>query len=486
LVNKIFLYLLHNFKANSKFNKLKNSLLDEASHEICSQEVTDQSLEKRLKSLRSFVNNLEPKSIEKHEEPIEQHTTIVESTAPPLSENVLETNSTSTSTAYYDMVSEQARRKLEDAHFLPGDAFAQLNTQLNALKNVNDEEKVTASAPPPSIVPLMTIDSESETQPPLSIQRHNYHHYEMVNQTTVVDYNLEKIKQLNQLNYPRLAWNKISQNQASTQQLNDEPLLAESTQSDFQLVSEMLIEKNAQINVELMRFFDADQLCKDLECYYKCKQIQNENFDVTLNDFIKTHSVLSEFQFENTNAKSGGVCSYRNHEFFELCKDYYEARQLVSKCVRYMLEFKWQFIANQMRTIWSFEKYTIESTGMCGDQQQCKHELTSEKAYLNKLEVAKLQTMFYELRFNLIKSGLVSSQFCSKLAKYKIESYLHDFLLKFKSKNEFIVTKTGLKINDVDTIHSVNHELKTLIDILIYFNRKHCKPSFKVFQKREK
>ena len=148
-----------------------------------------------------------------------------------------------------------------------------------------------------------------------------------------------------------------------------------------------------------------------------------------------------------------------------------------------MLEFKWQFIANQMRTIWTFEKYTIEAQGMCGDQQNCKHELASEKAYLNRVEVAKLQTMLYELRFSLIKSGLISSQFFSKLAKFKIESYLHDFVLKFKIRNEFFTAKNGLLTSDLDTIASLNGELKILIDILIYFNRKHSKPSLKVFQK---
>ena len=428
-------------------------------------------MEKRLKSLKSFVNNLEPKN---KEEIVEQSKNL-SCSAPPLPDET-EANLLPKENAYYDMISEQARLKIENNS---EEAFAQLNTQLNVLKRGDDKSVTTASAP--SLYaesPLMAnVESESHTIPH-SIHRHPY---EACSQTTVVDYNLEKIKQLNQLNYPRLVWNKISSSQIQQSttmgETNEDEL--ESTQNHFQIVSEALVKKNAQIDAELMRFFDVDQLCKDLECYYKCKQIQSENIEVNVNDFIQTHSTLSEFQYETS------VKSYRTHEFFELCKDYYEARQLVSKCVRYMLEFKWQFIANQMRTIWSFEKYTIESSGMCGDQQQCKHELTSEKAYLNKLEIAKLQTMLYELRFNLIKSGLVSSQFCSKLAKYKIESYLHDFLLKFKSKNELISTKTGLKTNDMETISSVNSELKTLIDILIYFNRKQCKPSFKIFQKEK-
>ena len=138
-----------------------------------------------------------------------------------------------------------------------------------------------------------------------------------------------------------------------------------------------------------------------------------------------------------------------------------------------MNEFKWQCLTNQMRAIWSFEKYTIESTAICGDQQQVKHELTSEKAYLNKTELAKLQNMFSELRLNLIKSGLVSSQFCSKLARVKLESYLHDFLNRIRNfdykKNDQIIKFT-----------TINAELKMLLDILFYFNRKLAKPSTKI------
>lgn len=65
----------------------------------------------------------------------------------------------------------------------------------------------------------------------------------------------------------------------------------------------------------------------------------------------------------------------------------------------------------------------------------------------------------YELRFNLTKNGLISSLFCSKLAKFKIESYLNEFLLKFNTRS-----------NDV-SLNST--ELRTILDILFYFYRKH-------------
>ena len=121
----------------------------------------------------------------------------------------------------------------------------------------------------------------------------------------------------------------------------------------------------------------------------------------------------------------------------------------------------------------NFEKYTIESNAICGDQQHVKHELTAEKAYLNKTELSKLQTQLYELRLNMIKSGLVSSQFCAKLARVKLESFLHDFFAKVRSVD-------WKRVNDpMPQLSALNSEVKILIDILCYFNRKQAKPSMK-------
>lgn len=268
------------------------------------------------------------------------------------------------------------------------------------------------------------VSPSAPSAPPLEIQ------------PQVIDYNLDQIKQVNKLNYPRLNWNHQS-------------LSADSLDQD------------------LSRFYDKDQLCKDLEIYYKCKLISSEKFDSNLADFIRLHSNLKEFDFDPSNTNQ-----HRKNEFYELLKDYYEARKLVLKCERHINEFKWTTIAEQMNKIWSFEKYTIESFGVCGDQQRCKHELTSEKAYLNRLELNKLQSMFYELRFNLIKNGLISSQFCSKLAKLKLESYLHDFLNKFESN--YHLTN--------ENCFNYNNQLKLVLDILFYFFRKHSKPNQTSFQ----
>ena len=101
--------------------------------------------------------------------------------------------------------------------------------------------------------------------------------------------------------------------------------------------------------------------------------------------------------------------------------------------------------------------------GQCGDQQRCKHELTSEKAYLNQLELTKLKSVLYELRFNLIKNGLASAQFGTRLAKCKLESYLREFIAKFQ---------TGAF--DIE----LNNQLKVAVDILFYFYRKQNKNQY--------
>ena len=109
-----------------------------------------------------------------------------------------------------------------------------------------------------------------------------------------------------------------------------------------------MTERNLEIDDELMRFFERDQLCKELEVYYKCRQIQTEMYDAFLDEFIREHSNLSEFKYE---LKCQQADEFR-HGFYELVKDYYEARLLVKKCTRHMNEFKWQCLTKQMRAIW--------------------------------------------------------------------------------------------------------------------------------------
>jgi hypothetical protein len=192
--------------------------------------INDQNLEKRLKSLTSFVNNLEPSRNDTifPKEP----NSVVTSSAPPLNASQKE----ETTSNYYDMISQQAQVNAKAD-------FSQLTTQLNDIK---------IRAPP---------------HPGLLHQNHQSNQMNMhLNETTtVVDFNLEKIKQLNQFNYPRLAWNKAANHKSHSV---DEHA-TESSESEFESITEMILKKNRQIDAELMRFFDMDQLCKDLECYYK-------------------------------------------------------------------------------------------------------------------------------------------------------------------------------------------------------------------------
>ena len=105
------------------------------------------------------------------------------------------------------------------------------------------------------------------------------------------------------------------------------------------------MERNAEIDEELMRFFERDQLCKELEIYYKCKQVQSETYGAAVDEFVRAHSRLAEFRHERRGDEFG-------LGFFELVKDYFEARLLVRKCTRHMNEFKWQCLGGQMRAIW--------------------------------------------------------------------------------------------------------------------------------------
>jgi len=76
--------------------------------------------------------------------------------------------------------------------------------------------------------------------------------------------------------------------------------------------------------------------------------------------------------------------------------------------------------------------------------------------------------MLYDLRLNLIKNGLISSQFCSKLARNKIESYLHNFLFRIKQFDS--------RLEQQQMFLNINTDLKVVIDILFFFYRKQAKP----------
>ena len=413
-----------------------------------------------MKSIRTFINNREPIYEQEEESSISNN-------EEKSCENVSENHSIETSLKndqYYKMIEDKVKNRIQN-NDENSKSFDNLNRLLSNLKTTDSITQSAVPAQTPS-APLQETNSIKQT---------------LLETNRLIDFNLDKIKQMNQLHYPRLSWNKTNAKTLKEDNKDESNLsnLEDTNHINLSIVTEFTRKKNQLVESELMRFFDRDQLCKDLEVYYKCKQIQSEQFDSCLDHFIKTHSNLYEFSSDFINPKT----NHRKHEFYELLKDYYEARLLVNKCIRHVNEFKWECIANQMRKIWSFEKYTIESSGTCSDQQRCKHELKSEKAYLNRIELQKMQVMLFELRFNLIKTGLISSQFCSKLAKCKIESYLHNFFNRFKKIDDLNSRNSS---NFDDSYININDELKYLIDILFYFNRKQMKPSLNILENSNK
>lgn len=191
--------------------------------------------------------------------------------------------------------------------------------------------------------------------------------------TTTIDYNLERIQHNAHLDYPRLNWNRAR--------------LATSISSGDEQQQQQ--HEAEAIESELNRFYDVDLMCKELEVYYKCKHMQSQLVDKCALEFVERHSLLDEHRY----AIMGGSGAEQRHnaEFYELVRDYYEARRLVVKLQKHIGDFKRSVLVGNMKKAWAFEKYTIESFGTCGDQQRVKHELTSEKAYLNKIELTKLQ-----------------------------------------------------------------------------------------------
>jgi hypothetical protein len=163
---------------------------------------------------------------------------------------------------------------------------------------------------------------------------------------------MEKIKAINKLQYPRLNWNKTSLFNSTCSSNQHSKLMEHEYRQTLSnnCLDKETVEKNFQIDEELLRFFEQEPLCKELEVYYKCRLIQAGAFDSQIDQFIREHSNLNEFKFNNKNNRFQ-IEQFRN-EFFELLKDYYEARLLVKKCVRHVNEFKSQCVTNQLKAIW--------------------------------------------------------------------------------------------------------------------------------------
>ncbi len=307
-------------------------------------ELTDANLEKRLKSLTSFINKIEP-SLDQPQtssKPKSVDEQVESAPTAPQIEEVINEPLSQISSQYYEMISEQAAQSKEEGFSGLKNALDEIKQQENINSGASAPPLQVASAPtaPPSAIPTQSVLSQSSqtlSKPSFltSIKSSLTYSFSasvapLTKIEPVVDFNLEKIKEVNKLHYPKLNWNKTTTS---------------------------LREDSAEIDKELMRFFDLDSLCKELEVYYKCKQVTSEQFTQLVSEFIELHSSLAEFQYGTASL------NHSKYEFYHLLSDYYEARKLVIKCERHINRFKWQTIANRMKAIWTFEKYTTEAHG---------------------------------------------------------------------------------------------------------------------------
>lgn len=316
--------------------------------------VTDQSLEKRLNSLKSFINNIEPSApqVEKPKEK-ENLNEIKINTLPAVALPVTANSSLKESEPLKPSKLVENEAIKVNSHQIYPTAPVLVSSQQQQQQQIQQQQQEKIINIPPLIVSPVTTSASS---------------------TSTIDYNLDKIKSVNKLNYPKLAWNRQISASREAKHMETNEIIGQSTfLNESNRLEPETLEKNLLIDSELVKFFERDLMCKELDVYYKCKLIQYEQFDQFLDEFIKNHSTLNEFIYNSNDS----VSSSSRHEFFKLVKDYYEARLLVKKCIHHMNQFKWECLTNQMRIIWAFEKYTIEASGICGDQQRVKHELTS-------------------------------------------------------------------------------------------------------------
>jgi hypothetical protein len=247
-----------------------------------------ENLQKRLKSLTRFVNNLEPSSItESSANSYEKQETTSNSISNPLT--------TQDNEAYYNMIVEQAKQRIESDK---QESFSQLTQKLDEINKINTVSednaipvvKIMQLAPSAPHSTSMIVSSEPEVK--------------------VADFNLDKIRNLNYLSYPKLIWSINNQQFLLKEQNDDE----QNRLKDFSRQNEEKIDQ------ELMRFFEIDPLCKELEVYYKCKQsILRDQFEACLDEFVRLHSLLdySEPIYDDESHQKKNYYDHRKNEFYE-------------------------------------------------------------------------------------------------------------------------------------------------------------------------
>jgi hypothetical protein len=100
---------------------------------------------------------------------------------------------------------------------------------------------------------------------------------------------------------------------------------------------------------------------------------------------------------------------------------------------------------------------SVYTSSYCGDNIRIKHSIESEKSFLNKEELNKLEKLLVELCLN-IKYSLISSEFCSNLTYSKIESDLNDFF----SVNECDCANGAINVAKLIKIFSNNKQEERL------------------------
>ena len=319
---------------------------------------------------------------------------------------------------YYEMVTESAKCE---------NGFNKLNNVLENIKLMQINE-VIASAP------LMANEATTVTEASAPFR-------------TIIEQNIlpqDKIKTLapiekhqdKHLIYPKLKHFQrekcvLDANTAIEEDLND------------------LLEIDNQL-------YSNNELVKELECYFYS------------NILFEVEKIEHDF-YLNRNSHDLPIY-YCKNEFYELLKDYYESRLLVNNCVKHIEYLRYECSDYASHRIWLFEKFLVESSSYCGDNIRIKHSIESEKAFLNKEDLNKLEKLLTELRLN-IKYSLISSKFCSKLTYSKIESFLNDFF----SDNDCDCINGTINTTKLMKIFANSHrlnELNLLIDIIFYFIRK--------------
>jgi hypothetical protein len=370
--------------ANNKNNKTKQHRDEEL------------SIEERLKSLTTFVNSL----VDDDGDHGRSAVAIAEC---QVSESIAKDESMNENDDYYRTISAKAVEQMPNTYLDLNKKIVLL--KMDELTNTSHPSKVkqqasaplidtddatrmaSASAPPPS-----TIQQDNGDYDVIASRQHHGHQ--------VVDFNADKVASLHKqfVSYPKLKYATTWHMQHGT--------------------TTTAVDVQDEYESKLDRFMVTNAYDREL-ANHMCLQM-----DV---------NIVSEFV--DRRQQTDFPLNYGKHEFYDLLKDFYDARLIVDNCLKHIESLKAQTYECATYRVWSFVKYKCESNAFCGDNQRVRHSIDCEKALLNKDAVDKLKALLNEIRYN-IKAVLISSKFCSKLAVLKIEAYFYEQFVLVNKTNE--------------------------------------------------